>query len=50
MKLSDQVTSCLSDSWRSDPSSGHVQDSQAFKQLQQLVENLKVKYFCSTPQ
>ncbi|XP_037531598.1 TBC1 domain family member 2A [Nematolebias whitei] len=41
MKLSDQVTSCLSDSWHSDPSSGRVQDSQAFKQLQQLVENLK---------
>ncbi|XP_017297136.1 TBC1 domain family member 2A isoform X2 [Kryptolebias marmoratus] len=41
IKLSDQVTSCLSAPSPSDSSSGRVQDSQTVRQLQQHVENLK---------
>ncbi|KAM4555974.1 TBC1 domain family member 2A isoform 2-T3 [Odontesthes bonariensis] len=41
IKLSDQVTSCLSDPRLSDSSSAGVPDSQTFRQLHQLIENLK---------
>ncbi|XP_039976279.1 TBC1 domain family member 2A isoform X2 [Xiphias gladius] len=41
IKLADQVTAGLSDSWRSGSSSAVGLDSQTFKQLQQEIENLK---------
>ncbi|XP_044060442.1 TBC1 domain family member 2A [Siniperca chuatsi] len=41
MKLSDQVTACMSDPRRPVSSSGGSLDSQTFRQLQQEVENLK---------
>ncbi|XP_026186724.1 TBC1 domain family member 2A [Mastacembelus armatus] len=41
IKLSDQVTACLSDPRRSGSSSGECLDSQTFRQLQQEMENLK---------
>ncbi|XP_070769283.1 TBC1 domain family member 2A [Enoplosus armatus] len=41
IKLSDQVTACMSDPCRSVSSSGSGLDSHTFRQLQQEVENLK---------
>ncbi|XP_051275781.1 TBC1 domain family member 2A [Dicentrarchus labrax] len=41
IKLSDQVTTCMSDPCRSVSSSGSSLDSQTFRQLQQEIENLK---------
>ncbi|XP_041846477.1 TBC1 domain family member 2A isoform X2 [Melanotaenia boesemani] len=41
MKLSDQVTSCLSDPRHPSSSSAEVLTSESFKQLQQQIENLK---------
>ncbi|KAM9356801.1 TBC1 domain family member 2A [Symphorus nematophorus] len=41
IKLSDQVTSCMSEPRRSIPSCGDSLDSQTFRQLQQENENLK---------
>ncbi|XP_028271333.1 TBC1 domain family member 2A-like isoform X2 [Parambassis ranga] len=41
IKLSDQVTACLSDPRRSDLSSGGRLESQTLRRLQQDVENLK---------
>ncbi|XP_072251226.1 TBC1 domain family member 2A-like [Leuresthes tenuis] len=41
IKLSDQVTSCLSDPRLSEFSSGGIPDSQSFRQLHQQTENLK---------
>lgn len=43
IKLSDQVTACLSDPRHSGSPSGGGLDSQTFKQFQQDIENLKVK-------
>ena len=43
IKLSDQVTACMSDPRLSTWTGGGGPDSQTFKQLQQQIENLKVK-------
>lgn len=46
MKLTDQVTSCLSDS--SGSNQNQNQNHQNHKQLQQQMENLKVEFSCLT--
>ncbi len=44
IKLSDQVTACMSNPCPSVSSSGSGSDSQTFKQLKQQIENLKVNW------
>lgn len=44
IKLSDQVTACMSDPGPSISSCGSGLDSQTFRKLQQDVENLKVSW------
>ncbi|KAI3351402.1 hypothetical protein L3Q82_020209 [Scortum barcoo] len=41
IKLSDQVTACMSDACQPSSLSGSVSDSETFGQLQQQIENLK---------